>query len=97
MALIDTRIMKRPTWLIPGYRLIAFKPPHLENEDSTRIGGILIYAKYNLRNKIEILKKTRAYNTIWMSLTVPDQEKRTYIAINYIRPKKNGINAIRTV
>ena len=92
MALIDTRIMTRPTWLIPGYRLIAFKKPHLKTEDSTRIGGILIYAKYNLRNKIEILQKTRAYDTIWMSLSIPNQEKHTYIAINYIRPLRNGIN-----
>ncbi len=87
MALIDTRLTKRPSWVVPGYKLIAFKAPQNKKDGAKIIGGILVYAKYNLKNKIDIVNKTRAYDTIWLSLEVPNQQKRTYVAINYVRPR----------
>eukprot|EP01084_Bolivina_argentea_P084497 152787_1 len=84
--LIDTRIKNRPNWSLNGYNLHLHKPPPTFNKIKSNIGGILIYYKSNLVNKITTIKKTNAHDTAWIALQIKDQLKPTYIAINYTRP-----------
>ncbi len=85
ICLIDTRCVTRPTWNLPGYTLIAHKPPMHANNPS-HIGGIMIYRKRQLKNNIHYIQKTRGLNTVWLSIDFETQTKPTYLSVNYVRP-----------
>ena len=86
LIFIDTRVKNIPNWKLNGFKLIAYKPPTSTDD---YIGGILIYRKYNISNKIKIIQKTHSYNTIWISISTNNYEaKPIYLSVNYIRPMK---------
>eukprot|EP01083_Nonionella_stella_P078013 213285_1 len=86
IAFIDTRYPTNPSWSIPGFTLVSRKSPI--NYPNNTIGGIMIYKRYNLTNKIKLFARPNRFDSL--SISVSDTNDSTSLfSFNYCRPYRN--------
>lgn len=84
MAFLDTRLQSSPNFNIPGYTLIAIS--YGGDDTAHHIGGILVYKRIDVINKISIIHIN--HNTDTVILAYDNDGITHYITFCYCRPYK---------
>eukprot|EP01083_Nonionella_stella_P194388 716983_1 len=95
IAFIDTRYPTNPSWSIPGFTLVSRKSPI--NYPNNTIGGIMIYKRYNLTNKIKLFARPNRFDSLSISVSDTNDSTSLFsfkIAVFWLLYINNRINGM---